>query len=196
MDITSHNWRSLSPGQSICFDDVPHSLLAGDAAHILPENKFTMRFRIIPVSQVHKSDKNLRTIFVTCWRIIFCLKVYLLSLYTLTSRNSFEFKYLLQFTYSLHEKSMMSLVAMKICQFKFFIYCVCSAVLPVLVYLYLQSRCVIIVYVWCCTIMFYRNIFMLFYNTLFTAFCYRECSSLISTFLNLTISLLFSIFAS
>ena len=120
MDITSHSWRSLSPGQSICFDDVPHSLLAGDAAHILPENKFTMRFRIIPVSQVHKSDKNLRTIFVTCWRIIFCLKVYLLSLYTLTSRNSFEFKYLLQFTYSLHEKSMISLVAMKICQFKFF----------------------------------------------------------------------------
>jgi hypothetical protein len=79
-----------------------------------------MRFRIIPVSQVHKSNKNLRTIFVTCWRIFFCLKVYLLSLYTLTSRNSFEFKYLLQFTYSLHEKSMMSLVAMKICQFKFF----------------------------------------------------------------------------
>jgi len=38
-------------------------------------------------------------------------------LYTLTSRNSFEFKYLLQFTYSLHEKSMMSLEAMKICQF-------------------------------------------------------------------------------
>ncbi len=69
MDITSHSWRSLSPGQSICFDDVPHSLLAGDAAHILPENKFTMRLRIIPVSQVHKSDKNLCTIFVTCRRI-------------------------------------------------------------------------------------------------------------------------------
>jgi hypothetical protein len=48
----------LSSGQTICFGDVPHSLLASDAAHILPENKFTMRFRIIPVSQVLKHDTH------------------------------------------------------------------------------------------------------------------------------------------
>ena len=99
MDITSHSWRSLSPGQSICFDDVPHSLLAGDAAHILPENKFTMRFRITLVSQVNKSDKNLHTVFVTCQNNIFHLKVFFLRLYTLTCLDSFEFKYLLQCTY-------------------------------------------------------------------------------------------------
>jgi len=54
--ITSRRRSSLSPGQTICFGDVPHSLLASDAAHILPENKFTMRFRIIPVSQVLQRD--------------------------------------------------------------------------------------------------------------------------------------------
>ncbi len=51
--ITSRRRSSLSPGQTLCFGDVPHSLLASDAAHILPENKFTMRFQIIPLSQVY-----------------------------------------------------------------------------------------------------------------------------------------------
>jgi hypothetical protein len=57
--IICHRRSSLSPGQTICFGDVPHSLLASNAAHILPENKFTMRFRIIPVPQVLKHDTNL-----------------------------------------------------------------------------------------------------------------------------------------